>query len=124
MLKLADVAPVNPPALAVSVYAVAVLSIDMSLKVASPLTAATTSVPDRVPAPGLAPMARVILSVAAGMRFPPASCTCTLMAGVIVAPGAVSTGSTLKPSFVALPSVMSKLFDVAVLNPLAVASSV
>ena len=124
MSKFADVAPVNPPALAVSVYPDPTLSIDMSLNVASPLTATTTSVPDSVPTPGLAPMARVILSVAALIRFPPASCTCTLMAGVITAPGGVSAGSTLNPSFVALPSVMSKLVDVAVLNPPAVASSV
>ena len=124
MLKLTDVAAVRPPALAVSVYPFPVLSMDMSLKVASPLTAASTNVPDRVPALGFVPIASVILSVAAGTRFPPASCTCTLMAGVIVAPGGVSVGSTLNPSFVALPSVMSKLTVVAVVKPPAVASSV
>ena len=124
MLKLADVAPVSPPALAVSVYPPPELSMDRSLKVASPLTAATTNVPDSVPADGFVPMARVILSVAVGTRLPPASCTCTLTAGVIVAPGSVSEGSTLKASFAALPNVMSKLTDVAVLRPPTVASRV
>ena len=66
----------------------------MSLKVASPLIAATTNVPDNVPPPALLLMAKVMLSVAVGKRFPPASCTCTLMDGVIVAAAAVFVGST------------------------------
>ena len=124
MSKLAEVAAVNPPAVASSVYPVPVLSMDISLKVASPLTAATTNVPDNVPLPGLLFMAKVILSVAVGTRFPPASCTCTLMAGEIDNVAAVLIGPTLKPNCTALPTVMSKLADVTVLNPPAVASSV
>ena len=100
------------------------LSIDISLKVASPLTAATTNVPDNVPLPGLLLMANAILSVAVGTRFPPASCTCTLITGVIVAMAVVFVGSTLKTSCVGPPNVISKLVDVAVLKPPTVASSV
>ena len=48
---------------------------EMLLKVASPLTAATTKVPDKVPLPGLLLMAKVMLSVAVGTRFPRESCT-------------------------------------------------
>ena len=69
-------------------------------------------------------MANVILSVAVGIRFPPASCTCTLIAGVIVAVAVVFVGSTLKTSCVGPPNVISKLVDVAVLKPPTVASSV
>ena len=97
---------------------------EMSLKVASPLTAATTNVPDNVPLPGLLLMAKVMLSVAVGTRFPPASCTWTLIAGEIDNVAAVLEGSTLKPNCTALPTVMSKLAEVAVVNPPAVASSV
>ena len=95
MSKLAEVAAVNPPAVASSVYPVPVLSMDISLKVASPLTAATTNVPDNVPLPGLLFMAKVILSVAVGTRFPPASCTWTLMPGATVAFATVFVGCTL-----------------------------
>jgi len=75
MLKPAEVAVLSPPAVASKVYPLPTLSIEMSLKVASPLTAATTNVPDNVPLPGLLLMANVILSVAVGTKFPPASCT-------------------------------------------------
>ena len=67
----------------------------MSLKVASPLTAATTNVPDNVPLPALLLIANVILSVAVGTRFPPASWICTLMAGEIDAVETALVGSAL-----------------------------
>ncbi len=97
---------------------------EISLKVASPLTAATTNVPDNVPPDGLLLIAKVMLSVAVGTRFPPASSTWTLMAGVTDDVAAVFTGSTLNTSCVAVPTVMSKLVEVAVVRPLAVASRV
>jgi len=67
----------------------------MSLKVASPLAAATVNVPDKVPLPGLLLMAKVILSVAVGTRFPPASWTWTLTAGEIATVETALVGSTL-----------------------------
>jgi len=100
------------------------LSIEISLKTASPLTAATANVPDNVPLDGLLLIANVILSVAVGTRFPPASSTWILIAGVTDTVAAVFRGSTLKASWVAAPTVMSKLVDVAVLSPPAVASNV
>ena len=51
------------------------LSMEMSLKVASPLIAETVRVPDKVPLPGSLLMARVIESVAVVIRLPPASWT-------------------------------------------------
>ena len=88
---------------------------EMSLNVASPLTAATANVPDNVPLPGLLLIANVILSVAVGTRFTP---------GPASQVGSALLGSTLKTSCVAVPTVMSKLADVAVLKPPAVASNV
>ena len=122
--KLADVAVLSPLAVASNVYPVPTLSIEISLNVASPLTAATTNVPDSVPLDGLLLIANVILSVAVGTRFPPASSTWTLIAGETDTVAAVFTGSTPKASCVAAPTVMSKLVDVAVPSPPAVASNV
>ena len=68
---------------------------DMSLKVASPATAATVRVPEIVPLPGLLLMAKVIESVAVVTRLPPASYTWTLIAGEIVAVDTALVGSTL-----------------------------
>ena len=67
----------------------------MSLNVASPLTAATTNVPDNVPLPGLLLIASVIESVAVVTRFPPASCICTWIAGEITAVETALLGCTL-----------------------------
>ena len=100
------------------------MSIEMSFKDASPLTADTVKVPDNVPLLGLLFIARVIESVAVVTRLPPASCTWTLMAGDTEAVETVLLGSRLYTSCVAAPTVMSKLADVARLNPKAVASTV
>ena len=97
---------------------------EISLKMASPLMADNTSVPDKVPLPGLLLIASVIESVAVGTKLPPASCTWTLSAGEMVVAAVVLVGSTLKTNCVAAPAVMSKLADVAVLKPEAVASRV
>lgn len=56
---------------------------EISLKVASPLTAATVKLPDNVPLPGLLLIARVMEFVAVAMKFAPASKTWTLIAGEI-----------------------------------------
>ena len=96
----------------------------MSLKVASPLTAATTKVPDNVPLPGLLLIASVIESVAVSTKLPKASCTCTLIDGAITTVDTAFVGSALITSCVGAPTIMSKLTDVAVANPPAVASSV
>ena len=95
MLKLADVAVLNPEAVASKVYPIPTLLIEMSLKLASPLTAATVKVPDNVPLPGLLFITKVIESVAVVTRFPPASSVWTLMAGEIEFVDTVFVGSTL-----------------------------
>ena len=76
------------------------------LKVATPATALTVSVPDRVPPPGFVPIARVTALVAVVTVFPAASCTVTATAGVIVAPDTVFDGCTVNASFAAAPAVM------------------
>ena len=68
---------------------------EMSLKVASPLTAARVKVPDNVPLDGLLLITRVMEFVAVGTRLPPASWICTLMAGEMEDVAAVLLGSTL-----------------------------
>ena len=78
-----------------NVYPVPTLSMEMLLKVASPLTADTVNVPDNVPLPGSLLIANVIESVAVATKFPPASCTCTLMAGEMEVVATVLVGSTL-----------------------------
>ena len=97
---------------------------EMLLKVASPLTAATVNVPDKVPLPGSLLMAKVMESVTVGTRLPPASCTWTLMAGEMEVVDTALLGSTLYTSWVAAPTVMSKLAEVARVRPEAVASNV
>ncbi len=64
---------VNPPEVASNVYPVPTLSMEMSLNVATPLTADIVKVPDNVPLLGLLLMANVTLSVAVGTKFPAAS---------------------------------------------------
>src|SRR5437867_2350466 len=65
-------------------------------KVATPLTAATVVVPERVPLAGLVPMATVMLVVAVVTVLPWASWTATCTAGVIAAPAAAVLGCTVK----------------------------
>jgi len=96
----------------------------MLLKVASPLTATTTNVPDNVPLPGLLLIVNVIVSVAVGTRFPATSCTSTLIAGVMDPVAVVLLGSTLKASLTGTLGMILKSTEVAVLSPPAVASKV
>jgi len=124
MLKLAEVAVVNPVTVASKVYPLPTLSIETLLKVASPLTAATTNVPDKVPLPGLLLIANVILSVADVTKFPATSCISTFIAGAMDAADVVLLGSILKASLTGVLGVILKLADVAVLKPVALASKV
>src|SRR5256885_1182911 len=71
-------------------------------KVATPLTAATVVVPERVPLAGLVPIATVMLVVAVVTVVPWASWTATCTGGLIAAPGAAVRGCPAKTSFVAV----------------------
>src|SRR5437879_1075176 len=76
--------------------------------VATPLTALDDVVPDRIPPPGLVPMATVTLPPNAVAVFPSASCAVTCTAGVIAAPAMVVVGGTVNASCVAAPAVTLK----------------
>ena len=65
-------------------------------KVATPFTAFTVVVPDRVPPPELFPIARVTLLVAEVTVLPDASCIATCNAGEMLAPAVVLLGWTVK----------------------------
>src|SRR5256885_1587191 len=70
-----------------------------SEKVATPLTAATVVVPERVPLAGLVPIATVMLVVAVVTVLPWASWTATCTPGVIAAPAAALLGCTVGTAF-------------------------
>src|SRR5881396_1896294 len=95
-------------------------------KVATPLTAATVVVPERVPLAGLVPIATVMLVVAVVTLLPWASWTATCTAGVIAAPAAAVLGCAVKTSFAAGPTlrVMLNALLVAPMRPVADAVSV
>src|SRR5205809_860195 len=94
-----------------------------SEKVATPLTAATVVVPERVPLAGLVPIATVMLVVAVVTVLPWASWTATCTAGVIAAPAAALLGCTVKASFAAAPTLMLNAVLVAPVRPVADAFS-
>src|SRR5438046_10319708 len=75
------------------------------VNVATPLTALDDVVPERVPPPGLVPMATVTLPPNAVAVFPWASCAVTCTAGVIAAPAMALLGCTVNASCVAAPGV-------------------
>src|SRR2546428_10357872 len=72
-------------------------------KVATPLTAATVTVPDRVPLLGLVRIAIVTSPVKAGVAFPSASRAVTASAGAIAAPAVALVGSTVNASWLRAP---------------------
>src|SRR5438552_7412309 len=118
------VAPVRPVADAVSVYPVpAVLMLRLE-KVATPLTAATVVVPERVPLAGLVPIASVMLVVAVVTVLPWESWTANCSAGVIAAPAAALLGCTVKASFAAAPTLTLNAVLVAPVRPVVEAASV
>src|SRR5437879_12405843 len=92
--------------------------------VATPATAATVAVPDRVPSPGLVPSAAVTLPLNPVAVLPCASWTVTCTAGVIVAPAVVLVGCTVNTSWLAGPGVMVNGADVAPPRPALLAASV
>src|SRR2546429_648018 len=92
--------------------------------VATPFTAATVLVPERVPLSGLVPIAIVMLVVAAAAVFPFPSWTAPCTAGVIAAPAAALLGGTVKTSFAAAPTPMLNALLVAPVRPVAEAVSV
>src|SRR3954465_10626116 len=67
--------------------------------VATPPAAATVSVPDSVPPPGLVPMATVMLALELVTVLLKASCTVTCTAGAIATPAVAVAGWTVKASF-------------------------
>src|SRR5207245_3480867 len=67
-------------------------------KVATPATAATVFVPDKVPVLGLVPIATVMFPVNPVAVLPLPSWAVTWTAGVIAAPATVFVGSTLTAS--------------------------
>jgi hypothetical protein len=94
--------------------------------VATPLTAFAVVVPERVPPPGLVPIAIVIAFVAVVTRFPDASWTATCTAGAIEAPDTTFEGCTVNASFAGGPTVVVTLNGllVALVNKVAPAVSV
>ena len=99
-LNVELVAVVSPVAPAVRVYPVpALLTLNVE-NVATPLTAATVVVPERVPLPGFAPMATVTFPVNPVPIRPAASSAVTCTAGVMVPPAATLPGSTVNTSCV------------------------
>src|SRR2546425_11102523 len=76
--------------------------------VATPLTAFSDVVPERVPPPGLVPMATVTLPPNAVAVFPSASSAVTCTAGAIAAPAVVVLGGAVTASCVAAPGVTLK----------------
>src|SRR5438270_561435 len=96
----------------------------MPENVAMPFAAFWVAVPLRVPLPGFVPMAIVTDAVLVVTTLPPASCTCTVTAGVIEEPAAVFDGCVPKASFVAVPTVILNELLVAPVNPVLLAASV
>src|SRR5206468_13047415 len=75
-------------------------------KVATPATAATVLVPDKVPVLGFVPIASVMFPVNPVAVLPLPSWAVTSTAGVIAAPATVLVGWTLKTSAVAVAGVI------------------
>src|SRR5438128_6327917 len=89
-------------------------------KVATPATAGSVLVPDKVPVLGFVPIATVMLPVNPVAVLPLPSWAVTSTAGVIAAPATVFVGSTLKTSAVAVPAVMLNAVLVVLPTPVAV----
>src|SRR5947199_607656 len=99
-----------------------------SLNVATPATADTVVVPERVPPPGLCSIATVTLPVNVSTAFPSASRATTGTGGAMVAPavghGAVGSPGIrcgVKVTWVGAPALMVKKELVAPARPVAVA---
>src|SRR5205809_727995 len=89
-------------------------------KVATPATAATVFVPDKVPVLGFVPIATVMFPVNPLAVLPLASWAVTSTAGVIAAPAVVVLGCTLNTNCVAPPAVILNAALVVLPAPVAV----
>ena len=92
------------------------LLIDRLLKVATPLTAATVSVPPSVPLPGFAPRAIVTLELFVGDHVAVGVLDRYLHGRRMPAPAAVLLGWVLKTSWLAAAGVMLNAAEVAPLR--------
>src|SRR5213078_2357313 len=111
---------VLPAPVAVRVEPVPALSMLSPEKVATPATAATVLVPDKVPVPGFVPIATVMFPVNPVAVLPFPSWAVIWTAGVMIAPATVLVGSTLKTSAVAVAGVMLNAVLVVLPAPVAV----
>src|SRR2546428_12765733 len=89
--------------------------------VATPATAATVAVPDRVPPPGLVPSAAVTLPLNPVAVLPSASRAVTCTAGAIVTPAVVLVGCTLNTNWLAVPAATLNAALAPELSPVAAA---
>src|SRR6266849_3625663 len=92
--------------------------------VVTPAVAATVAVPDRVPPPGMVPIAVETLPVNPVAELPSASKAVTCTAGAIVAPAVALVGCTLNTSWLAAPAATLNAALVPELGPVAAAVSV
>src|SRR5437762_3384233 len=92
--------------------------------VATPATAATVVVPERVPLPGSAPSPTVTVPVTAGLHVALPTSAVSWTAGVIAAPAVVAVGCTVNTSCIAVPGVMLNAALVVPVTPVALAVSV
>src|SRR5512140_3955955 len=93
-------------------------------KEASPPDAATVVVPDRIPPPGLVPIATVTFAVEVVTVLPNASCTATCTAGEIAAPAMALVGCWMNATLDAAAGEMLKATEVAGVSDADVAVSV
>src|SRR5437868_4308186 len=81
--------------------------------VAPPPTAGTVAVPDSVPPPGVAPLARVMHAAAVSAGFPNASSPPSSARGEMDAPAVAFAGWTVKASLEAAAGLMVNAAEVA-----------
>src|SRR5436190_1613573 len=105
-LMLHAVLVVLPAPVGVTLFPYTTLFRSSPEKLATPATAATVLVPDKVPLLGFVPIATVMFPVNPVAVLPLASWAVIWTAGVIAAPAAVLVGSTVNTSAVAVPAVM------------------
>lgn len=115
ILKDELVVPVNPELDAAKVYPMPILLILRPENTAMPFTAETVVVPERLPPPGLLPIARETEAVELVTGFPNASCI--VMLGARLPPAIAWVGSVVNASVEALPGVISKEVLVADVSP-------
>src|SRR5207249_3157924 len=104
MVKKELVAPARPVAVADRLYALPLWGMLKSGNAATPATAAAVFVPDRLPPPGLLPIATVTSPLNPVAVLPNASRAITSTCGVIRAPAVAVLGCTLTTSAAAWPA--------------------